>query len=225
MQRTRLLELSHLAVLATSVLLIFYISASTFSGIAFTDNPVYMRFQFFACIVFILDFFIEIWLIEKHRWKHFFRHISFLIIAIPYLNIIAAFNLHIPESVMEYIKYMPLIRGAYIMILFIREVSTSRIMGLFMSYLSIIVLMLYFSSLLFYTREHTVNAEISNYLTAVWWCALEFTTIGAPINPVTPTGKVLAAILSAMGVIMFPLFTVYLTDCLRKYFARMRAKS
>jgi hypothetical protein len=59
----------------------------------------------------------------------------------------------------------------------------------------------------------------------VWWCALEFTTIGAPINPVTPTGKVLAAVLSAMGVIMFPLFTVYLSETLRKYLARVRVKS
>jgi hypothetical protein len=42
---------------------------------------------------------------------------------------------------------------------------------------------------------------------------------------VTPTGKVLAAVLSAMGVIMFPLFTVYLSETLRKYLARVRVKS
>ena len=43
------------------------------------------------------------------------------------------------------------------------------------------------------------------------------TTIGAPVNPFTPTGKVLAAVLSGMGMIMFPLFTVYLTQMIRKY--------
>jgi hypothetical protein len=213
---------AHAAVLVLSVALIVCISVATFEGVAFTDNAVYRHIQLGVCVAFMGIFFVELWATRENRRQYFWRHITFLLIAIPYLNIISALGIDVHPTVMEYLKYIPLIRGAYVMVIVINYVSTSRIMGIFMSYLSIIVLMLYFASMIFYVREHGVNSEITSYGTSVWWCALEFTTIGAPINPVTPTGKVLAAILSAMGVIMFPLFTVYLTETLRKYLAHTK---
>lgn len=36
--------------------------------------------------------------------------------------------------------------------------------------------------------------------------------LGCDIYPVTVIGKILSVVLSIMGMIMFPLFTVYLTD-------------
>jgi hypothetical protein len=216
---------ARVAVLVLSVALVVCISVATFNGVSFTDDAFYMHLQFWVCVAFMGILFVELWAQRANRWRYFWRNITFLLIAIPYLNIIAAAGIDVHPAVMEYLKYIPLLRGAYVMVIVINYVSTSRIMGIFMSYLSIIVLMLYFASMLFYVRESGVNPAITGYGTSVWWCALEFTTIGAPINPVTPTGKVLAAVLSAMGVIMFPLFTVYLSETLRKYLARVRVKS
>lgn len=212
-----LFRLSRVFVLVLSLALICFITLATFRGENFINEPHYMQFQFWICLAFMADFFFELWLVGRRRWRYFFRHLWFFAICIPYLNIIQTLDLHVSAQVMEYLRYVPLIRGAYVMVIIINYISTSRIMSIFMSYLSIIVLMLYFSSIIFYVREHPVNPQISGYFTSLWWCALEFTTIGAPINPVTPTGKVLAAILSAMGVIMFPLFTVYLSDLLRRH--------
>jgi hypothetical protein len=201
---------TNIVVLALSVLLIFCISLATFSGQQLTDNAAYMRIQLSVCIVFMLIFFADMRRAQQ-RTLYFVHNLPFLLISIPYLNIIAALGMPLTNSAMQYLHFIPLLRGAYVMILIINAVSTSRIMSFFLSYLSIVVLMIYFSSLLFYMREHAVNPAINGYLTSVWWCCLQFTTIGAPIDPVTPTGKVLAFILAAMGVIMFPLFTVYLT--------------
>ena len=108
------------------------------------------------------------------------------------------------------------------MALVISYVSTSKIVGIFWSYVSIVFLMVYFASLIFFEQEQPVNPDITDYWSSLWWCSLEATTIGAPVNPVTVAGKILAAVLSGMGVIMFPLFTVYLGDIVTKYLQRRR---
>lgn len=70
----------------------------------------------------------------------------------------------------------------------------------------------YFSSLIFFQREHGINPDIDNYWTALWWSAMNLTTVGCYINPMTLAGKILAVVLPICGMIMFPLFTVYLTN-------------
>jgi voltage-gated potassium channel len=41
---------------------------------------------------------------------------------------------------------------------------------------------------------------------------MNMTTVGAAIFPVTAVGKVLAAMLPALGMMFFPIFTIYVTD-------------
>jgi hypothetical protein len=204
-----------LVALALSVLLIIFISVAAFSGQQLTQSKVYMQAQFWVCISYIILYAYTVAMQPRLRLRYALSHIHFLLISIPYLNIISAFSIAVPHVVMQNLHFIPLLRGAYAVIIVMRHLTTTRLMSIFMSYLTIVVLMIYFSSLLIFMREHPQNPYITNYPTALWWCALEFTTIGAPINPVTPTGKVLAAILAAMGVIMFPLFTVYLTQTIK----------
>lgn len=209
-------------VFGLSVALIVFISVDTFTQRPFLSNPVYMRFQLSVCVIFILEFFAQVLLADR-KW-HFFRHnIVFLLVSIPYLNIITHYNVQLSEQQLYFVRFIPLLRAAYAMALVVRYVSTSRIVGIFWSYVSIVLLVVYFSSLIFFEQEQPVNADIDNYWAALWWCSLEATTIGAPVNPVTVAGKILAALLSGMGVIMFPLFTVYLGDLVTKYVKRRRA--
>ena len=81
-----------------------------------------------------------------------------------------------------------------------------------MSYLSIMILLVYFCSLIFYQREAGVNPDVNSYWTALWWSAMNMSTVGCYINPVTVAGKIVAVVLPISGMIIFPLFTVYLTD-------------
>ncbi|MDE5979033.1 MAG: potassium channel family protein, partial [Muribaculaceae bacterium] len=84
------------------------------------------------------------------------------------------------------------------------------------SYLSIMLLTVYFAGLIFYEREQPVNPGVTSYWDAFWWCSLEATTLGSSLNPVTLAGKLLAVVLSLMGIVMFPLFTVYLSSLILK---------
>ena len=208
-------------VLGLSVALILFISIDTFLQKPFLTNPVYMRFQLWVCIIFIIEFFAQMALSDNRR-RFFWHNIFFLLVSIPYLNIITYCHVQLDEQQIYFVRFMPLVRAAYAMALVISYVSTSKIVGIFWSYVSIVFLMVYFASLIFFEQEQPVNPDITDYWSSLWWCSLEATTIGAPVNPVTVAGKILAAVLSGMGVIMFPLFTVYLGDIVTKYLQRRR---
>ena len=214
----------NLLVFALALALVVFISIDTFLQKPFLTNPVYMRFQLWVCVAFVLEFFVQVYLADDH-WRYFWHNIGFLLVSVPYLNIITQFHLQLDEQQLYFLRFVPLLRAAFAMALVIRYVSTSRIVGIFWSYVSIVFMMVYFSSLIFFEQEQPVNPGVPDYWASLWWCSLEATTIGAPVNPVTVVGKVLAALLSAMGVIIFPLFTVYLGDIVQKYLRRRREKA
>lgn len=218
-QKKYTFRIVHSAILLLSAALIVFISYEIFNDIAFLNDKVYMTFQLCVCIFFILDYCLCVWLAENPR-RYALRNIGFLLISIPYLNIIDMVGWNPGPEVLYYIRFIPLIRGAWAMAIVVSYVSTNKIVGIFASYLSIMLLVLYFASILFFAREQPINPGVPTYWSSLWWCSLEMTTIGAPVNPFTPTGKVLAAILAGMGMMMFPLFTVYLTQLIRKHLAR-----
>lgn len=41
---------------------------------------------------------------------------------------------------------------------------------------------------------------------------MDVTTVGSNIYAVTPTGRILSVLLAALGMMMFPIFTVYVTS-------------
>lgn len=218
-RRKVLLRVLHTIILILSFGLIVFISYDIFNNIPFLEDYAYMTFQLIVCIIFMLDYALGVMLAPNHR-RYAWRNIGFLLISIPYLNIIDLIGWQPDPDVLYYIRFIPLVRGAWAMAIVVSYISTNKIIGIFASYSSIMLLVLYFASIMFYSREYAVNPAVNTYWSSLWWCSLEMTTIGAPVNPFTPTGKVLAAVLSGMGMIMFPLFTVYLTQILRKYLTR-----
>ena len=50
----------------------------------------------------------------------------------------------------------------------------------------------------------------------LWWAYMDVTTVGSNIIAVTPTGRVLSVLLAALGMMMFPIFTVYVTSLVER---------
>lgn len=216
-RRKRILNCFQTAILILSVLLIVFISYDTFKNIPFLANRSYMLFQLFTCLVFITDFFVELKLTPhggkaayiKSRW-------FFLIISIPYLNIIDILNIGMSAGMLYFARFLPLVRGALALAIVLNYIAANKITGIFVSYLSILLLTVYFAGLIFYNRESPINPGVTSYWEAFWWCGMQATTLGCSLSPVTVAGKLLAVILSLMGTIMFPLFTVYLSSLILK---------
>ena len=200
-----------IVVLVLSVMLIVWISIDTFEKINFLENHQYMTFQFWVCIVFILDYVVEI--LASDDPGHTARsRLFFLLLSIPYLNIINLLHLQLSHDAIYFVRFIPLMRGALAMSIVIGYLSKNAISSLFLSYITIMLLVAYFGSLIFYQREYGVNPMVKSYGDALWWTAMNLVTVGSNITPVTVSGKVIGVILPITGMIIFPLFTVYLTN-------------
>ena len=209
--RNYLLGFMNFVVLVLSVLLIVWISIDTFKRVNFLENHAYMTFQFWVCIVSIIDFFVELGY-APDKWKFVRRRFVFLILSIPYLNIINQMDIKLSADALYFVRFIPLARGALALSIVISYLSSNAVTSLFMSYMAIMILVGYFCSLIFYQREAGVNPEVNSYWTALWWSAMNMSTVGCNISPVTVSGKIVAVVLPVAGMIIFPLFTVYLTD-------------
>ena len=207
--------LLHILILALSVLLIVMISIDTFRGVQFYTQSKFQKGQFWICVVFMADFFIE--LILSDRPRHYLAtHFIFFLVAIPYQAIIYHYGWNISRELDYVIRYMPLIRGGYAMAIVVGWFTSNRATGLFFSYIITLISTVYFASLTFYLFEHGVNPLVHKYKDALWWAAMDVTTVGSNIVAVTGVGRVLSVLLAALGMMMFPIFTVYVTNLLTK---------
>ena len=206
----------YIIVLLLSLGLIVYISIDTFEGVNFLENSSYMTFQFWVCVVFIIDFFVELWM-APNKGRYFRRRWLFLLLSIPYLNILQLFHVQFTSQELYFVRFIPLARGALALAIVIGYMTSNRLSSLFKSYLVIVIMIIYFSSLIFLNCEHPVNDMVPNYGAALWWACMDATTIGSDIYPVTVIGKILGVVLAALGMLMFPLFTVYITNWVQRY--------
>ena len=227
MQQTTYLKFQRITISAMRILVLLAalavmaaLAIDTFDPRRSLSNSVYMQVQLGVCIAFLTDFFVELCFSDK-PWTYFGRHIPYLLLSIPYYNILQWLHYVPPFPLSYFLTFVPTARAALALAMLIGFISKNRIIGIFASYLCIMLLINFFASMIFYECEHAVNPDVTDYLSSLWWCSLESTTLGAPFYPMTTVGKALAVILSAMGMLMFPLFTVYLTSLVRNRIVHM----
>lgn len=163
----------------------------------------------------MLDCVVEFFMYPK-KGMYLASHIFFFLISIPYLNILSYFNVHMSPELQYLTRFILMIRAAYVLMIVMGVLSTDKISSLFSVYIGLLVSTVYFASLMFFIEEHYINPGVTSYWAALWWSFMDVTTVGCNINAITPTGKVLAVILAGEGLILFPIFTVYITNALTK---------
>lgn len=220
-RRKTILTAAHLLVLALSLAIIVFISYDTFNNIPFLQSRAYMTFQFWVCVVFLADFFLELFLTETR--KQYLRfHWFFLLISIPYLNVFAMLNIEFDPQTLYYIRFIPLIRGAYALAMVVGYFSSDRAISVIAQYAVILVSVIYFSSLIFYYVEKDINSDVNTYWDSLYWACMNVDTVGSYISAVTVVGKILSIVLAVSGMMMLPLFTVYITAKVKEYNDRHR---
>ena len=96
LQKRGIYGILHVIILLLSLFLVISISVDTFKGIPFYTQSLYMKVQLWICILFLFDFILELFL-SKDKLRYFGTHFLFLLVAIPYQNIIALSLIHISE--------------------------------------------------------------------------------------------------------------------------------
>ena len=209
----------HMFVLLLSLFLIAIISIDTFKNIAFYKEAQFETIDLWICILFMADFFIE-WFLAEKKWRYLATHFLFFLVAIPYNAIIRHYGLTFDPQVTYLLRYVPLVRGGYALAMVVNWLTANKATGLFFSYLISLVATLYFSSIVFFVFEQDVNPLVNTYGNALWWAAMDMTTVGSNIIAVTPVGMVLSVLLAALGMMLFPIFTVYVTNIIQNQHQR-----
>lgn len=215
-KKNGLYAILHLIILALSIFLVVCISMDTFKNEAFYKVPQFMEIQLWICVVFLADFFIEFF-ISPDKKHYLATHFIFFLVSIPYNSIISHYGWTFSPMVTYCLRYIPLIRGGYAMSIVVSWFTYNKATGLFISYLATLLFTVYFSSLAFFLFEKDVNPLVKDYSDAIWWAAMDATTVGSNIIAVTPVGRVLSVLLAAVGMMMFPIFTVYITNILTQH--------
>ena len=219
---SRIYGILHIFILLLSVFLIITISIDTFRNISFLNQGNYMEIQLWREILNPYDLAVKELTVkfEHHKWKYLRNRFIFFLVSIPYLNIFSYLNLNFSSETYYFLRFIPLVRSGYALAIVVGWLSYNKISSLFISYVTMLMATVYFSSLIFFVLEHAVNPMVTRYTDALWWAFMDVTTVGSNIYAVTATGKILSVVLAALGMMMFPIFTVYLTSLLQKFNAQ-----
>lgn len=194
--------------------LIAFISWDTYKGVNYLEDSIYMKYQFAVCIVFLIEY-VYRFRISRHKLRYLFFALPFLLISIPYLNLIEYYNINVDQEILHLLCSVPIFRGLVALVMVVIYVAKRISTTVFFSYVLVVLPVMYMSGLFFYVAEKDVNTAVKNLWYALWWAGMNVTTIGCYINPMTATGMVLGLLLSLLGIVMLPLFTVYTSDVIK----------
>ncbi len=175
------------------------------------DSPMTLTIQLVVCSIFILDFLVR-WVIAPRKGRFVKHNFLLLLFSIPFLNIVHYAQWNIPHELHYLLGFVPLLRGGYGLVVITRWFTHRSATSLMVSYLAILTATTYFTSLIFFVAERGLNPDVKTYSDALWWATMDLTTVGSNIVAVTPVGKILSVFLAAAGMMMLPIFTVYITD-------------
>ncbi len=203
-------DLLNLSTLIGALLLVVLIAYYTLRDSTLLANREFQTLQFYICLVFMADAIFEI-IIAPNKLQFITTHFLFIIVTLPLTPIILGLNIPITGHWAYFFQMLPMIRAIYILIKTSAYFSKNRVGGLMVGYISLLLVVLLFTSMTVWVDEHLLNPSLSTYWESLWWAVMNTTTTGSSIVPVTSFGRAMEVVLSAMGLVLFPVFTVYLT--------------
>ena len=175
--RTDIRNILNVLVLLGSIVIILSLSLEVFCDPG-RYSGLYMQVQFWVCMIFLADFFYRLRM-SPRKGRFVLTNFLFLLVSIPYLNIVNWFDLHVSQELYYWLRMVPLVRGGYGLAIVVGWTTRSRVTSLMVSYVLMIFALTYFTSLVFYTLEKPVNPAVDSFGNSLWWAFLNVTTVGA----------------------------------------------
>lgn len=184
------------------------------------NNPFYpdtkfTRFQNAVCLFFLTDLLFN-FIVCRQKTRLFPIYAISFLVCIPWTPLLELLNVSLAPDIRYFIRFMPLLRCGYALTVVIGWLTAGAVSKVFYTYLFTFATGVYLSSLAFYVSESAVNPLVTHYTDALFWACMNAVTVGCNIEPVSAVGKILAVFDAALGIMMFPLFTVYVTDSLMR---------
>lgn len=166
-------------------------------------NRLIHYYDFGLCLVFLYDFFVQLYK-RKKRWNYFFTYGWLdLLSSIPviyefrYIRIFRVF------------RVLRIIKSLNILYKFIKTNKRASLYGLIV-FSSTIILILS-STLVLYLEQDVGNIKTAE--DALWWSYITITTVGyGDLYPVTNEGRLTASVLILNGIAIFGALVSYMTS-------------
>ncbi len=195
------------------IVLLFAISWEIITGDHINFSQTYLIIQFIVCLIFLCDFFIRWGLAERHN-RFFWKHLPYLLISIPWLNILDWSGVVLTHDWGILVGLIPMLRAFLAMVIVVEWMVSEkgRMDRIFWAYIFTVVVFTYLSALVFFEYEAGINTKLVGFGNALWWAWMNVTTVGAEIFAVTAIGKIVTVLLPSLGMMFFPIFTTYILN-------------
>ena len=197
--------------LAASIMLIMAMSAEVIQNERTNFSEWYSNLQLVICTIFLLTALFRL-SVPYLRRRHWLRDCTFVLISIPYINIFQWVHISLPTEAVRIIAFAPIIVSIMATAVIIEWLIEGRKKRLMAAYILTVTLFTYISALIFYDYEASINPALHSFGDALWWSWMNVTTVGAPFSPVTAIGKVVCVALPIVGMLFFPILTIYISD-------------
>lgn len=206
------LRFINILTLGASALLLAMLSVEVIYSRELADfSELYSWTMFAVCIIFSADFF-ALMAASHHPWRFLAHNGIVLLLSIPYHTIFSLAGITLGHTATIAMSGIAMLRAVMAIYITLRWLIVRRTTRLLWAYIATVMVCTYFAALFFYEFEAPVNSAVKSFGDALWWAAMNLTTVGAEIFPVTAIGKAICVMLAIVGMAMFPIFTVYITS-------------
>lgn len=213
--RRRIIGAARAVVLLVALVPVITATVDTLHTRGFEQSDLGRRLQLAVCLLLALEFVVEYFLAENRR-RYVLTHWPFLLLCVPAAAILEAQGIGLPSHWLFVLNLLPAARGVFIISDLIMMTRAVTVDSIFYAYLALLLGVLYVSSLMFYVAEYGINPLVHSYRSAVYWAVMSMTTTGSNIAEYTSIGRALGVFVSAMGLVLFPVFTVYIASAFQQ---------
>ena len=216
----RIVNIFNTISLAASIALLVGISFEVTGGEKGGFADWYRDLQLVVCSIFFATAIFRLMIAEYRKW-HWLRDLLFAVASVPYMDILEWGGANLEHSSVRILAFAPVLISIMATVVILEWLIEGKKRRLMAAYVLTVTMFTYISALLFYDCEMGVNSHLKTFGDALWWAWMNVTTVGAAIFPVTTVGKVVCVLLPVVGMMFFPIFTVYVSD----YYDRKESNS
>ncbi len=191
----------------------------TVKNIETTLHRFFEIFELISIIIFTVEYILRIWTcVESEKYKNAISgRIKYTFSFMALIDLVAILPFYLPfihGIDLRFVRVLRLLRifrlfklGRYSKALMtIQEVLKNKKEELTISLVLVAILLVFSSSLMYYTENQVQPEAFSSIPATFWWAVATLTTVGyGDIYPITTLGKILGGFIALLGIGMFAL--------------------
>lgn len=186
----------------------------------------FRSFEIFSVVIFSVEYILRIWscTIDIKYRNPILGRIRFALTPLIIVDLLAILPFYLPMLIPFDLRFLRILRlfrifrilkmGRYSQAFgMIRNVIKAKKEELVISVFVFLILLVFCSSLMYFVESEAQPEAFPSIPSAMWWGVITLTTVGyGDVYPITPIGKILAAVISLLGIGMIALPTGFLAS-------------